>query len=216
MDYPLVLVDHEERLLEVDAVVNDNVDAAQEVCNRLISSDCASITFIGDDQFSVSFKNRFIGCELAVKDRQPDVNGYQRSLIKQAGPSTYPTEHVQLSKITIPYFCKWKEHLQHYVRKATSTQQIPDAYICANDHIAIELMNQLAQTGLRIPQDCKVIGFDNIDIASYTNPPLTTVDLSKEMLGKRAVEVLHRRIRQPGAPHEKVMLSSRLIPRESG
>ncbi|MDO4941790.1 MAG: LacI family DNA-binding transcriptional regulator [Lachnospiraceae bacterium] len=72
--------------------------------------------------------------------------------------------------------------------------RIPTAVFAASDPIAIGAMRALHEAGLRIPKDISVVGFDNISVASYTNPPLTTIHAPAEMMGKTAVEFLYQKI----------------------
>lgn len=66
----------------------------------------------------------------------------------------------------------------------------PDALICYNDLMAMGFMKAAQTLGFRVPEDISVAGFDNIDFASYSLPPLTTVDLHSERMGAAAMEQL--------------------------
>ncbi len=54
---------------------------------------------------------------------------------------------------------------------------LPEAFICANDNIAVGIMHQAAANGYNVPQDFLVTGFDNFDKASYYSPRITTIGL---------------------------------------
>ena len=54
-------------------------------------------------------------------------------------------------------------------------KKVPTAIFAASDPIAIGALRALTQNGYRVPQDVSIIGFDNIDTANYTSPPLTTI-----------------------------------------
>ncbi|MBV6713858.1 LacI family DNA-binding transcriptional regulator [Paenibacillus chitinolyticus] len=195
---PLVLVDHEEPLVNVDCVVNSNVDAAVAATKQLLREGCDSLVFVGSDSFSVSFRERALGCRIASEE---------------AAESGRP---VCLSKWNVPYLSPtWPHDLAVRVG-AVSTSELPDGFICANDHIALRLMALLKQRGFDIPGQCRVIGFDNIEAAAASSPALSTVELSKELLGIRAVETLLYRKRHPGRAHEKIVLAPEFIARASG
>ena len=68
---------------------------------------------------------------------------------------------------------------------------IPDAFVCANDNIAVGLSTRARETGFRIPDDFLVTGFDNHDKASYFDPRITTVGFKKEELIVNAMQLLH-------------------------
>ena len=66
----------------------------------------------------------------------------------------------------------------------------PTAVISSNDWTAIGALNAVAAAGLRVPQDISLVGFDDIPLASYTNPPLTTVRMSASDVGTVAFRAL--------------------------
>ncbi len=66
----------------------------------------------------------------------------------------------------------------------------PSAVFCANDYMAFGLIRGLKDAGFRVPEDIAVTGFDDIDIALFNNPPLTTVSQPIEQLGWTAMEML--------------------------
>lgn len=66
----------------------------------------------------------------------------------------------------------------------------PTAVISSNDWTAIGALNAAAAAGLRVPQDISLVGFDDIPLASYTNPPLTTVRMSAADVGTVAFRAL--------------------------
>ena len=71
-----------------------------------------------------------------------------------------------------------------------SLDQIPTAIMCYNDMIAIGVYNYLQEKKLSIPQDISVTGFDNISIAAYLSPPLTTLHQFKRELGEGASRMM--------------------------
>ncbi len=72
---------------------------------------------------------------------------------------------------------------------------LPTAVMCSNDMTAIGVQHALFEANLRVPEDLSLIGFDDIHLAAYTIPPLTTVRMSCADLAQRAVESLfsHRK-----------------------
>lgn len=66
----------------------------------------------------------------------------------------------------------------------------PTAIICVNDMMAVGVMRELRSKGLRIPEDVSVTGFDNIKLAEYCEPPLTTVNIPREEIGRLAFAAL--------------------------
>lgn len=99
--------------------------------------------------------------------------------------------------------------------KILAMDKKPSAIFCFNDTMALGLMSRLQQNGIRIPEDISVIGYDNIDLAEYFSPPLTTIHQPKRRVGKTAFEILLSRIKDK--EHERTIfeMHPELIVRES-
>lgn len=67
---------------------------------------------------------------------------------------------------------------------------LPEAFICANDNIAVGIMHQAAANGYNVPQDFFVTGFDNFDKASYYSPRITTIGFIREQIAYDAMRIL--------------------------
>lgn len=91
----------------------------------------------------------------------------------------------------------------------------PTAVFAANDEMAIGLYRGLAERGLQVPEDLSVVGFDDIDLAEYVNPQLTTVSQPIEEIGIRVAELLVHRIKHPEAAPTKTILPVKLVVRDS-
>lgn len=91
---------------------------------------------------------------------------------------------------------------------------IPDAFICANDNIAIGILIEMKKHGWLCPRDFKVTGFDNLDKAMYYQPQVTTVTLDRERIAYHAMEILDRMINGQKVP-ENVHTPARIIYAES-
>ena len=91
----------------------------------------------------------------------------------------------------------------------------PQAVFVGNDAMAVGAYQALYQAGLRIPEDVAVVGYDDIELARYMTPPLTTVHQPKDELGELAIDVLIHRITQPGQAQQRVQLTPELVIRGS-
>jgi LacI family transcriptional regulator len=92
----------------------------------------------------------------------------------------------------------------------------PTAIMCSNDMTAIGVQHALFEANLRVPNDFSLIGFDDIHLAEYTIPPLTTVRMSCRDLATQAVESLLSRLKTTGPPAETPSkISTRLIVRQT-
>jgi len=84
-----------------------------------------------------------------------------------------------------------------------------------NDLLAVGALRACRQLGRRVPEDCAIIGFDDILLASLVSPALTTVRIDKSVLGQQAMYQLLTMIRNPDQPAPPVLLDVELIVRES-
>ncbi|AJJ61664.1 ribose operon repressor [Yersinia aldovae 670-83] len=91
----------------------------------------------------------------------------------------------------------------------------PEAVFTSNDAMAVGVYQALYQAGLSIPQDMAVIGYDDIEIAQYMTPPLTTIHQPKDSLGELAIDTLIHRLNNPEAEPQILVLTPELMERGS-
>jgi DNA-binding LacI/PurR family transcriptional regulator len=89
------------------------------------------------------------------------------------------------------------------------------AIFCANDLAAIGALRALQEAGYRIPNDVSIIGYDDLSLAAFLSPPLTTIRIERQELGARAVRGLIERAANPSQTPIRVELATRLIERQS-
>jgi LacI family transcriptional regulator, galactose operon repressor len=93
--------------------------------------------------------------------------------------------------------------------------RLPDAIVCANDQMAIGVLQAFARTGVRVPEDVSVTGFDDIFPGSLSDPALTTVHQPMRLLGERACARLLDRIAEPDLQPQVELLPTELVLRQS-
>jgi len=99
---------------------------------------------------------------------------------------------------------------------ALPVDERPTAVLTYNDFFAMGVMHAVRVHGLRVPEDVSVIGCDDIPMAAYANPPLTTIGLPKYRIGKLAVSMLLQMLQDP--PEQVgnfTLMESPLVIRES-
>ena len=101
------------------------------------------------------------------------------------------------------------------VRELLRRDLVFTAIFAFNDEMAIGVIGELQRAGRRVPEDVSVIGFDNIPYASAIYPAVTTVAQPIAEMGTLGVRLLLERIRNPGAPFQRTILSTTLVERES-
>jgi len=158
-----------------DVVLMENILSTKKVVNDTIrASKVKRVGFVGDEQHCLSFHERFLGLKEALYE-----NGIP-----------YNPKYSITEKDSFPYgdIDKLKE-------KLTNMHEQPELFVCANDFLAISLINALTAMNIKVPQSIQVIGFDNTNDAKNYHIPLTTVDIDKELLGKEAIATLLDRIK---------------------
>jgi LacI family transcriptional regulator len=90
------------------------------------------------------------------------------------------------------------------------------ALVCYNDLVAIGAMRQLMDQGLLVPKDVSIVGFDDIDVASYLGVPLTTVRIPKREMGRQAAAIAIEQIHSTeDSKSRRILLDAELIVRSS-
>ena len=95
-------------------------------------------------------------------------------------------------------------------------KSLPTAFFCVCDIITMGCMKALKEKGVNIPDDISIIGFDDLPSSLLSEPPLTSIKVSKKRIGRRALQLLKRRLESTDTlPYEKVYIGSELVIRDS-
>jgi LacI family transcriptional regulator len=186
---PLVMVDNWSVDTACDGVMMDNVGGMTKVIEHLVECGHREIVFVsGPDHPSIVER----------------LNGYE-STMRRHGLSVQVIETPDLNS---------------HDGEAAAEVLIEDhshvtAVACSNDMQAIGVIRRLLQQGIRVPADVAVTGFDDVQLASFIQPALTTVHVDRVMLGRLAVDMLMGRVRAPLRPAVRCNLSVSLVVRES-
>ncbi|QKS70659.1 LacI family DNA-binding transcriptional regulator [Paenalkalicoccus suaedae] len=188
---PCVLIDVELEGDSVGYVSTDNVFGAQMAVKHLVNLGHKKIGFInGHDQALVSKKRR---------------EGYEKELTS-AGIT------IDESLIANGEFNELQAEI--VARDILTKHQDITAFFCASDLMALGAMRAIQQKGLRIPEDISIVGFDDITLAQYTSPPLTTVSQDKYQMGYVAAKLLIGMLTNSDQAR-KTILDNQLIKRGS-
>jgi LacI family transcriptional regulator len=100
-------------------------------------------------------------------------------------------------------------------RRVLTLSRRPTAVFAANDAMAIGTLIAFREASARVPEDIALAGFDDIPIARYVSPPLTTVNVAIAALGRRAFELLEQRLTHSEEETQREILPTTLVIRES-
>ena len=94
-------------------------------------------------------------------------------------------------------------------------EELPDGVIACNDLMASALISAFKNNNIHVPKDIGVVGYDNTPLSYITSPGITTVDLGTEDLGEQAAEVLLNKLLFKNTSDKNIILTTKLIIRES-
>ncbi len=153
-------------------------------------------------------KIAFLGHETRRKEENPRFLGYLEA---------YREYNLPMQDDLILTTASWADSPQFGYEKITSVLKDNvsfTALVASNDLLAIGAMRALYESGLRVPDDVSVIGFDDLDIARFVTPSLTTIRMPKRQIGEELGRLLLQEIDGSRAT-KSVILHSELIERET-
>jgi LacI family transcriptional regulator len=165
-----VLMNRRFTEIKTDYVLSDNIEGSYLAVTHLIQVGHKRIAHIGGPEEISTAEERLIGYKNALRQNNIDFDAelFVRSELKP-------------------------ENMDSLVSKLLTLEQKPTAIFVYNDFLAIGVLAALKDRGLRMPDDIAVVGYDDIEVASILE--LTTVSQMRYELGKRAVQILLKRIR---------------------
>lgn len=187
MRVPVVSYGRPAMPLDLPYADNDNVGGAESAVRHLLGIGRRRIATIAGPQDMIGGQDRLLGYRNVLR-------GSDRRSIVAVGDFTRESGAVAM-------------------RHLLEDDPALDAVFVANDVMAIGALDTLRQAGRRVPEDVAVVGFDDIEAARYTDPPLTTVRHPVPELVAAMVRLLLLRI--AGEPAEPVILPTELIIRDS-
>ena len=193
-EIPVVFFDRVTDELHTDQIIADDYQGAYVAVNHIIEKGCTSIAHFAAPQHLDIGKNRLLGYHDALlKHNIP----YDPSLVMLA--DTYKTAYKAALEIL-----KRPNH--------------PTGFFAVNDMAAIAIMKAARHLGIKVPEEVKVVGFENSVVASISEPELTTVDQFGFELGREACMLLLKRVEEEHKENFKPIkraIKTKLIVRNS-
>ena len=178
-----------------DVVLSEGLYSVMKIVEHLVAQGVKKIGFIGDTTYYRTIRERYDGFVFGLKSAgiEPD----KSIIVKEHNAERYYDKPcVEAALASFGY--------------------IPEAIVCANDSIALYLIQCLKDRELRVPQDVIVTGFDNLEsLIEQLTPFLTTINIHHYELGKRLVNQIFWRIKNPDAQKEIVMIMGEMMIRDS-
>lgn len=193
---PLVLLDGYFDLDDTDSVALNDVENAFEAVGYLASLGHQRIGHLAGVPEIANFAHRADGFWKGV--RENGLEGYEHAVIEL--PCTVEEAY---------------DAMKSFLDGLPDGFEMPTAFYCDLDYIAVGAMKALQEAGYRVPEDVSLIGSDDISLAAFTTPALTTVRVNQSDLGRHAASLLFRRMNHPEGARAVVLLSNELIVRDS-
>ncbi|MDQ1721069.1 MAG: LacI family transcriptional regulator [Pseudonocardiales bacterium] len=190
---PVVLVDRRAaRRLCCSVSVNDVLGGRLAVAH-LLGQGHRRIAFVGGPMSIQQVRERRVGAEQALGDAADELAVLETAALSSAAGRQAAEQLAALS-----------------------SSRRPTGVFCANDLIALGMLQELIRRGLRVPDDIAIVGYDDIDNAAEAIVPLSSVRQPREQLGRTAAELLFQEVEEgTGHRHRQMVFDPELIARAS-
>ena len=168
---PVVYIDRKPNHADV-LIESDNVHGGYLAGKELIEKGCRRIVFLRDSRNVSPVRHRYRGFVQAVNEMIGKVNEPIKSFEVCVNPD-YDSSKNKVAEIL--------ENELYF-----------DGVFATNDLMALGCIHALVEKGYKVPEDVKVVGFDDVSIAKFCNPPITTITQNTDELGRLAAEALYR------------------------
>lgn len=189
---PVVMIDRDVPNVEVDAVLTDNQLGGFLATRHLLELGHTRIACIAGPSSITPSSERMIGYRKALEEAGIP---YDEDLVVRGD-----------------YHAQSGMEITHSLLK---TNPRPTAIFALNDLMALGALRAAAEAGYTIPRDLAVVGYDDLEIAHFSNPPLTTISQPKKEIGVQAINLLVDRMTHKSRSPIRLVLAPELIVRRS-
>jgi len=195
VDIPVVLLGERTAKTTLDHVGIDNIGAAAAAVRHLLATGCRRIAAIGGNPSlsDMTSRLRFKGYRAALR-----VAGIPNDDDLYVHTATYKRIGAAPA-----------------IRQLLHLADPPDGLFCFSDELAAGALRELHDQGIRVPEEMKVVGFDDIDEARFSIPTITSICPDKADIAKMALTMLLERVRGSTAKPRDIRVGYELIIRES-
>lgn len=191
---PLIFFDRKKNIEGVSTVTIDDFKGGYEATKHLIEQGCKRIAHLSGDRSLEIYNDRFEGYKQALKENNIQ---FDERYVLQTKSDT------EAGKKAINKLLKLKEQ--------------PDAVFSSSDYVALGVIQQLKEKGIKVPDEFCVVGFSNEPFTKFMELSITSVDQSTMMMGKMAAKVFLEQVNdnQNVKIEKKVVLAPELLIRKS-
>jgi LacI family transcriptional regulator len=192
---PVVLVDHEDAARDFASVAVDDVQGGYLAASHLLATGRRHIAYLSGPR--------------TIRQVADRLEGARRAVAEAAGATL---EVVEMAALSVLQGREAGERL-----RARPAGERPDALFAANDLLAVGALQAFTLTAdVQVPRDIAIVGYDDIEFASATVVPLSSVRQPAHLIGYTAVDLLLKELDDPDGEHERtVRFQPELVVRES-
>lgn len=187
MKVPTVLLDRAPKDMAIDLVAVDNAGGGALAAEHLLTLGRRRIACIGGPETLDISCERIAGLRQTLHNAGVDIADNMLSYADFTSAGGYTA-----------------------ASKLLSSASLPDAIFCCNDLMAIGALRAAAERDIKVPEALAIIGFDDIDLAQFVHPPLTSVAQNTRKLGQLTAQCLLDRIADPSRPVQRQTITPQL------
>lgn len=192
LDVPYIVVGRWLPGLEDHSVMSDEYEKAKEVVSYFLKNGHRNILHLAGPSFVSSSVDR--------------LKGYR---------DAHTETHVPIQEDLI---IETRGHLEDGYREVSSlirNERTISAIFAFNDLVAVGALRALKESGIKVPREVEVIGFDDLDFSKFLHLSLSSVSIPKKTMGNLAFRILLDHIENPDTPYSKNIVASRIVLRET-
>ena len=186
---PMIFLDFYDQHSNIDAVISDGYYDSYLITEELVKAGHTRIGFIGNVLATSSIQDRFLGFIKCLMEH--GLTYHPEWTLDDRQP-----DGMNLPCIAFP-------------------QELPTAFVCNCDETAFRVIGELQRSGLRVPEDISVTGYDNYTVSDMCVPAITTVEVDLSEMAHTAVTLLLARMNNPQKAAARHVIPGRVILKQS-
>ncbi|WP_086312025.1 LacI family transcriptional regulator [Enterococcus sp. 7F3_DIV0205] len=194
----LLFVDFDALDIGYNSLVIDFQQSMSSVLTYLIRHGHQKIGMISGEEYT-------LGSQKPLEDKRLTI--FKEILLQK---KLFNESYVLRTPFTV---AKGYEVMKDFLEKYPN--DYPSAFFASSDALAVGALKAIQEAGLKVPEDISVIGFNDISVAKYVSPPLTTIKVHTEWMGELAVETILSLIHEQTPVARKITIATELIERAS-
>ncbi|MEF1255427.1 MULTISPECIES: substrate-binding domain-containing protein [unclassified Vibrio] len=228
--------DHERMRESINTLLQKRVDGLILMCSSLegerievfeqypdipvVVMDWGPMLFTSDKIQDNSLRGGYLAAKHLIDSGHTEIGCITGPLVKHQAQMRYEGYKRALNESGLDFNANWIIEADfeceggfEAFNKMLAKGRLPSAIFVCNDMMAMGVINAANAKGIRIPEDISIIGYDDIHIAKFMSPSLTTIHQPKYRLGKAAVEALLNRLEKGATDAQVVQLEPTLVER---